>query len=54
MAMKWLPAFSAPTACFVRSKKYCLKMFGSSVLPDLLDTMNKVFAKSIWLSMALI
>ena len=44
--------FSAPTVCFVRSKKYCLKMFGSSVLPDLLETMNSVFAMSIWCSNA--
>ncbi len=41
MAMKRLPALSAPTVCFTRSKKYCLKMLGSSVLPDLLETMNK-------------
>ena len=33
IAMKWLPAFSAPIVFFTRSKKYCLKMFGSSVCP---------------------
>ena len=52
MAMKWLPALSAPTACFVRSKKYCLKMLGSSVLPDLLETMKSVSAISILFSNA--
>ena len=41
MAMKRLPALSAPMVCFTRSKKYCLKMFGSSVVPDLLETMNR-------------
>ena len=46
MAMKRLPALSAPTVCFTRSKKYCLKMLGSSVVPDLLETMNSVFARS--------
>ena len=29
-------------ACVTRSKKYCLKTFGSSVLPDLLATMTSV------------
>ena len=53
MAMKWLPAFSAPTVCFTRSKKYCLKMLGSSVVPDLLETMNNVFARLILFSNAL-
>jgi hypothetical protein len=52
MAMKWLPALSAPTACFVRSKKYCLKMLGSSVLPDLLETMKSVRAISTLFSKA--
>ena len=47
IAMNWLPAFVAPTACFVRSKKYCLKMLGSRVLPDLLDTMKSVLGMSI-------
>src|SRR5205814_3088917 len=51
--MKWLPALSAPTVCFTRSKKYCLKIFGSSVLPDLLDTTNNVFARSTFCSNAL-
>ena len=54
MAMKRLPTSFSPTACFTRSKKYCLKIFGSSVLPDLLDTMKIVFARSIRFSMALI
>ena len=40
-------ASAAPTVCFARSKKYCLKMFGSSVLPDLLDTRNKVRPRSM-------
>jgi len=34
------------------SKKYCLKILGSSVDPDLLETMNKVFARSIRFSNA--
>ena len=53
MAIKRLPAFSAPKTRFTRSKKYCLKMLGSRVLPDLLDTMNSVFAKSTLFSKAL-
>ena len=52
IAMKRFPASAAPTTCFTRSKKYCLKIFGSSVLPDLLDTMKIVFARSILLSTA--
>src|SRR5579862_3122671 len=51
--MKRLPAFSAPIVCFTRSKKYCLKIFGSSVVPDLLETINKVFARSTFFSKAL-
>ena len=35
-----------------RSKKYCLRMFGSSVLPDLLETMKSVLAGSILASIA--
>src|SRR2546422_7880285 len=54
MAMKRLPAFSAPTTCFTRSKKYCLKMFGSKVVPDLLETTNRVLARSTLPSNALI
>ncbi len=50
IATKRLAASAAPTAAFARSKKYCLKMLGSSVLPDLLDTMNRVRARSIRLS----
>ena len=45
MAMNRQPALSAPTVCLARSKKYCLKMLGSRVVPDLLETMNKVFAR---------
>ena len=44
MAMKWPPAWAGPTARFTRSKKYWNSAFGSSVVPDLLDTMNSVFA----------
>ena len=33
-----------------RSKKYCLKMLGSSVLPDLLETMKRVFCRSSFAS----
>ena len=46
MAMNRLPARSGPSACFTRSKKYALKMLGSSVEPDLLETMNSVFFRS--------
>ena len=46
MARKRLPASSEPTSCSIRSKKYCLKMLGSSVEPDLLETMNSVFFRS--------
>src|SRR5579871_394274 len=53
-AMKWLPTLSAPTFLFTCSKKYCLKMFGSSVLPDLLETMQSVFFRSSFFSSALI
>ena len=53
MAMKWLPAFSAPTACLTRSKKYCLKMFGSKVVPDLLETTNRVLPRFTLSSKAL-
>ena len=42
MAMKRLPAASAPTARRISSKKNCLRMFGSSVEPDLLATTTKV------------
>ena len=41
IATKRWPALAVPIA-LARSKKYCLKMLGSSVLPDLLDTMNSV------------
>src|SRR5436305_8808463 len=53
MAIKRSPAPS-PNACFTRSKKYCLKIFGSSVVPDLLDTKKSVLLKSILFSIALI
>ena len=46
MAMKRAPASSAPTSCATRSKKYCLRMLGSSVEPDLLETMTSVFFRS--------
>ncbi len=42
IATKWLAASASPSAALARSKKYCLKMLGSSVLPDLLETMNSV------------
>ena len=42
MATKWRPAFSCPTASTVLAQKNWKKMFGSSVLPLLLETMNKV------------
>ena len=45
MARKRRPASFAPTSCETRSKKYCLKMFGSRVEPDLLETMKIVFFK---------
>ncbi len=47
IAMKRFGASSAPTASGMRSKKYCSKMFGSSVVPDLLETMKRVRARSI-------
>ena len=53
-AMNRLPTSFSPTAFFTRSKKYCLKIFGSSVLPDLLDTMHRVFFRSSFFSIALI
>ena len=37
--------FVCADVCFTRSKKYCLKIFGSSVLPDLLDTMKMVLCE---------
>ena len=42
MAMKREPLARRRPPTSTRSKKYCLRMLGSSVLPDLLDTMNKV------------
>ena len=53
IAMKRLPAFSEPMVSLTLSKKYCLKMFGSSVDPDLLETMKRVLARSIFFSKAL-
>ena len=41
------PALSAPTAASTRAKKYASRMLGSSVVPDLLETMNSVRAGSI-------
>ena len=52
MAMKRFGACSPPTASFTRSKKYCSKILGSSVVPDLLETMKSVLARSISLSRA--
>src|SRR5437879_1098965 len=43
-----------PAALGSRHKKYCLKMLGSSVEPDLLETIKKVFARSSLSSDALI
>ena len=45
-AMNRCPASFAPRTCVTRSKKYCLKMFGSSVPPDLLETIKSVLARS--------
>jgi hypothetical protein len=50
MAMNRDPASSLPTARVAHSKKYCFKILGSSVLPDLLETMKRVRAGSILLS----
>src|SRR5258707_1905108 len=52
--MNRLPTSASPTICRARSKKYCLKMFGSSVVPDLLETMNRVLARSMLFSIDLI
>ena len=46
-AIKRDPARSAPRTARTRSKKYCLRMLGSSVVPDLLETRNKVVRMSI-------
>src|SRR6266404_5740808 len=54
IAMNRLPTSSSPTTCRVRSKKYCLKILGSSVEPDLLETMNSVLARSMLFSIDLI
>jgi len=54
MAMKRSPTFSAPMTSLARWKKYCVKMLDSKVVPDLLDTMNTVRARSTFLSTALI
>ena len=43
IATKWRAARS-PSAAVMRSKKYALKMFGSSVEPDLLATTTSVVA----------
>ena len=50
MAMNRGPALPALSALSTPAKKYCFRIFGSSVLPDLLDTMNSVRAGSIRLS----
>src|SRR5215469_9005218 len=46
MATKCFPASCAPIAELTCLKKYSLKILGSSVDPDLLETMNKVSFKS--------
>ena len=46
MAMNRRPASVAPTSRSTRSKKYCFRMFGSSVDPDLLETMKSVRSRS--------
>jgi len=53
IAIKQLPADSALECVELRSKKYCLKIFGSK-MPDLLDTINSVRVSSILYSIALI
>ena len=57
MAMKrsptplpFFPAALGPALRPQRAWKYCLKAFGSVVLPDFDDTMNRVFFGSIRLS----
>src|SRR5260370_12875219 len=52
--MNRLPTSCSPTAFFTRSRKYCLKIFGSSVLPDLLETMQRVLFRSSFFSIVLI
>ena len=41
-----------PPLCLTSSKKYCLKMLGSSVVPDLLETMKIVLPISTLFSIA--
>ncbi len=48
--MKWAKARSSPRVRRARSKKWRCRMSGSRVDPDLLDTMNRVLAGSIWRS----
>src|SRR5712692_5843308 len=50
--MKRRGASAGPTASLARSKKYCLKMFGSSVVPDFDETTKSVRARSTFLSHA--
>src|SRR5713101_6694720 len=52
--MKRWPTSFSPTLAFTRSKKYCLKILGSRVLPDLLETMQRVLRRSSFFSRALI
>ena len=54
MAMKCPPARCSPTVWRMRSMKYCSRMLGSSVVPDLLDTMNSVRLRSTAPSVAAI
>ena len=51
MAIKCFPA-PLPTASFMRAMKYCFRILGSSVEPDLLDTRMIVFARSTLCSAA--
>ena len=53
-ATKCSPAFSLPRTAPTRSKKYSMKMLGSSVLPDLEETINSVLPRSTARSIALI
>ena len=52
MATNWRPAPTRPREWATRSKKYCRKTFGSSVLPDLLATITSVRSRSTRLSTA--
>ena len=53
MAMKRLPASVRADSLLHALEEILLENFGSSVVPDLLETMNRVFARSILFSNAL-